>query len=344
MISTRYAKANNGHMVDFNSKEKSKFMQYLDANNLYGWAMGQPLPVSDFKWMKEKDLDNWEEFSCILEVDLEYPKELHDIHNDYPLAPERITVNRVEKLIPNLSDKKKYILHCKNLKQYLDLGLKLIKIHRGISFKEEPWMKPCIELNTKLRTKASSEFEKDFFKLTNNSVFGKIMENIRNRVDIRLKTDGKSAENLAAKPNYERTTIFNEDLIAVQMKKTELVFNKQVYLGMSILDLSKTLMYDFHYNYIKKKYGPKAKLLMTDTDSLMYENKNDDFFEDIREDIKDKFDTSNFENYSLPRLNKKVPGMFKDEVGRKIISEYVGLRAKLYACKKELDERRNVKE
>jgi len=125
-------------MKDFHSKEKSKFIQYLDANNLYGLAMSQPLPVGDFKWMKEKDLDNWEKFSCILEVDLEYPKELHDLHNDYPLAPERITVNRVEKLIPNLADKKKYILHCKNLKQCLDLGLKLIKIHRGISFKEEP--------------------------------------------------------------------------------------------------------------------------------------------------------------------------------------------------------------
>ena len=186
--------------------------------------------------MDEKDLDNWEEFPCILEVDLEYPKELHDLHNDYPLVPERITVNRVEKLIPNLADKKKYILHCKNLKQYLDLGLKLIKMHRGISFKE-PWMKPYVELNTKLRTKASIEFEKDFFKLMNNSVFGKTMEDIRNRVDIRLKTNGKSAEKLAAKPNYERTTIFNEDHIVVHMKKTELVFNKSVYLGMSILDL-----------------------------------------------------------------------------------------------------------
>jgi len=113
MISKQYSRANNKCMKDFNSKEKSKFIQYLDANNLYGWAMSQPLPVSDFKWMKEKDLDNWEEFPCILKVDLEYPKELHDLHNDYPLAPERITVNRVEKLIPNLADKKKYILHCK---------------------------------------------------------------------------------------------------------------------------------------------------------------------------------------------------------------------------------------
>jgi len=225
MISKRYAKATNKYMVDFNSKEKSKFIQYLDANNLYGWAMSQPLPVSDFKWMSKSQTEKWEQFSnqegcgCILEVDLEYPKKLHDLHNDHPLAPERITVNRIEKLIPNLADKKKYILHCKNLKQYLDLGLKLIKIHRGISFKEEPWMKTYIEVNTKLRTKASSEFKKDFFKLMNNSVFGKTMENIKNRVDIRLKTDGKSAEKLAAKPNYGRTTIFNEDLIAVHMKK-----------------------------------------------------------------------------------------------------------------------------
>ena len=115
------------------------------------------------------------------------------------------------------------------------------------------------------------------------------------------------------------------------MKKTELVFKKPIYLGMSILDISKTLMYDFHYKYIKKKYGPKAKLLVTDTDSLMYEIHTEDFFEEIREDIKEKFDTSNFENSKLPRLNKKVPGMFKDEAGGKIISEFVvGLCAKSY--------------
>jgi len=138
------------------------------------------------------------------------------------------------------------------------------------------------------------------------------MENVRNRVDIRLRTDDKSAEKLVSKPNYERTTIFTEDLVAVHMKKTELVFNKPVYLGMSILDISKTLMYDFHYNFIKKKYGQKAKLLMTDTDSLMYEIHTEDFFEDTRKHIKEKFDTSTFENSKLSRLNKKVPGMFKD--------------------------------
>jgi len=127
------------------------------------------------------------------------------------------------------------------------------------------------------------------------------------------------------------------------MKKTERVFNKPVYLGMSILDISKTLMYDFHYNYIKKKCGPKAKLLMTDTDSLMYEIHTEDFFEDIRKHIKEKFDTSNFENSKLPRLNKKVPGMLKKEAVGKIISEFVGLRAKSYAFDMDGDEFKKCK-
>ena len=349
MIPKRYVKANSKYMKDFNLEEESKFIQYLDANNLYGWAMSQPLPVSNFKCMTESHLENWREISsqegrgCILEVDLEYPKELHDLHKDYPLAPERIVVNKLEKLIPTLRKKDKHVLHHRNLKQYLEMGMNLTKIRRGISFAEDAWLKPYLELNTNLRAEASSDFEKDFFKLMNNSVLGKTMENIRNRADIRLRTDDKSAEKLVLKPNYERTTIFTENLVAVHMKKTELVFNKPVYLGMSVLDISKTLMYDFHYDYIKKKYGPKAKLLMTDTDSLMYEIHTGDFFEDIREDIKEKFDTSNFVNSKLTRLNKKVPGMFEDEAGGKNISEFVGLRAKLYAFDMDGDEFKNVK-
>ena len=272
MVSNRYGKANNKYMGDkFNSNEPSKYIQYLDANNLYGWAMSKPLPTHGFKWMKTSELETWELHSCILEVDLEYPKKLHDLHNDYPLAPEQIVVNKVEKLIPNLWNKKKYEIHYENLNQYLNLGLKLTNIHREIKFKESQWLKKYIALNTDLRTKAKNEFEKDFFKLMNNSVFGKTMQNIRNRSVIKLVTDKIKAEKLAAKPNFKHCNIFNEDLIAIHMKKTSLTFDKPVYLGMCILDLSKTLMYDFHYNYIKKKYGDKAKLLFTDTDSLMYE-------------------------------------------------------------------------
>ena len=338
MVSNRYGKANNKYMGDkFNSNEPSKYIQYLDANNLYGWAMSKPLPTHGFKWMKTSELETWELHSCILEVDLEYPKKLHDLHNDYPLAPEQIVVNKFEKLIPNLWNKKNYVIHYENLKQYLNLGLKLTNIHRGIKFKESQWLKKYIALNTDLRTKAKNEFEKDFFKLMNNSVFGKTMENIRNRSVIKLVTDKIKAEKLAAKPNFKHCNIFNEDLIAIHMKKTIFTFDKPVYLGMCILDLSKTLMYDFHYNYIKKKYEDKAKLLFTDTDSLMYEIKTEDFYKDISGDVKDKFDTSDYPpNHpsGVPTgCNKKVLGMFKDEAGGKIIDEFVRLRAKLYSYK-----------
>ena len=160
------------------------------------------------------------------------------------------------------------------------------------------------------------------------------MENIRNRVDIKLVNDKIQAEKLSAKPNFDHCSIFSEELVAIHMKKTRLVFDKLVYLGMCILDLSKTLMYDVHYNYIKQKYGDKAKLLFTDTDSLMYEIQTEDFYMDISADVKHRFDTSDDSPdhpSGIPSgFNKKVLGMFKDEAGGKIIDEFVGLRAKLY--------------
>ena len=192
-----------------------------------------------------------------------------------------------------------------------------------------------IALNTELRTSAANEFEKDFFKLMNNSVFRKTMENIRNRVDIKLVNDKEQAEKLSAKLNFDRCNIFSEDLVAIHMKKTTLVFDKQVYLGMCILDLSKTSMYEFHYNHIKLKYGVKAKLLFTDTDSLMYEIETEDFYKNISADVKRRFDTSDYppdHPSGIPsRFNKKVLGMFKDEAGGKVIDKFVGMRAKLYS-------------
>ena len=197
MIRKRYAKANNKYMGKrFNKSKPSKYIQYLKANNLYGAAMSMKLPTHDFKWMSDKELETlknqqelntWNRTPCILEVDLEYPKELCDLHNDYPLAPERFKFeHKAEKLIPNLRDKKRYVVHYKNLIQYIELGMKLTHIHRGIKFEESEWLKPYIDKNTKLRKKAKNNFEKDFFKLMNNSVFGKTMENIRNRVDVKL--------------------------------------------------------------------------------------------------------------------------------------------------------------
>ena len=287
--------------------------------------------------MSDSELEDWKNHPCILEVDLEYSKELHDLHNDYPLAPERLKIGNVEKLIPNLKDKKKYVVHHETLKFYESLGLKITRTHRGIKFKEFAWLKPYILMNTDLRRKAKNDFEKDFFKLMNNSVFGKTMENIRNRVDVRLVNDRRKAEKLAAKPNYKHLVIFDANLVSIHMKRTKLKFNKLVYCGIAILDISKICIYDFHYNYIKPKYGEKAELLFTDTDSLCCEIQTDDFFKDISKDVDQKFDTSNFDKNHKSGIatmkNKKVIGLVKDETGGKIIEEFIGLRSKLYSYK-----------
>ena len=167
------------------------------------------------------------------------------------------------------------------------------------------------------------------------------MENIRNRVDIKLVIDKKRTEKLSAKPNFNHCNIFSENLVAIHMKETKLVFNKPVYLGMSILDLSKTLMFGFHYNHIKSKYGDKAKLLCTDTDSLMYEIETEDFYKDISKDVKDRLDTSDYPPNHPPGipsgLNKKVLG--------KIMDKFVGLRANCIRIKCSMVKKaKNVKE
>ena len=174
MISNRYGAVNNKYMGDsYDPCKESTYIQCLDANNLYGWAMSKPLPTHGFEWMNESDLENWKLMPYILEFDLDYPESLHDEHNDYPLAPERMIINKVQKLIPNLGNKKNYVIHNENLKQYEQLGLRITKIHRGLKFEGRAWLKEYIDLNTELRTKAKNDFEKDFFKLMNNSVFGK---------------------------------------------------------------------------------------------------------------------------------------------------------------------------
>ena len=170
----------------------------------------------------------------------------------------------------------------------------LKKVHRGIKFNQSPWMEPYIRKNTDLRKSASNAFEKDFFKLMNNSVFGKTIENIRKRQNVILVDNRKLAIKLSSKPNFERLTIFDENLAAFHMKKTEVYFNKPIFVGQAILDISKTLMFDFHYNYIRKKYGDKAELFFTDTDSLIYLIQKEDFYQDINKDIKKKFDTSDY--------------------------------------------------
>ena len=265
---------------------------------------------------------------------MEYPDELHDWHNDFPLAPESLVLNGFPKLTQNLQEKKRMVLHGENLKQYLSLGMKLKKVRRVLMFREEAFMKTYIDKNTQLRMKAKNAFEKDFFKLMNNSVFEKTMYNIRNRVNVHLVKDFDKVAKLVNKPNFADLKIFDEFFIAIKMKKTELKFNKPVYVGMSILDLSKTLMYDFHYGHAKKKWEG-LKVLYTDTDSLFYEIETEIFFDDTAGDVERWFNTSDYSEDHPSCIpvgkNKKAIGMFKDECVGKVMTEFAALRPKLYS-------------
>ena len=238
----------------------------------------------------------------------------------------------MNKQIPTLKDKKEYVLHYRNLQLYLDLGLKVKKVHRVLEFDQSPWLEQYIDFNTEKRKHARNPFEKDFFKLMNNSVFGKTMENLRKRVDVRMVTNEKKLLKLTSKPPYASSKIFNESLVAEHKIKETLTLNRPAYVGMCILDLSKTLMYDFHYNCIKNKYGDRAKLLFTDTDSLTYEIEAEDVYQDFWYD-EDKFDNSDYpENFSYhDKTNKKVIGKFKDEAASIPIVEFVGLKSKMYS-------------
>ena len=304
MITHRHTGANNKHLKYYDPEKPTSYIIYHDTNNLYGWAMLQPLPVGDFECKTEfegfdvNEVADNAEIGYILEVDLEYPEELHDLHNDYALAPEKIEItpemlpsycqwlakdleykpSKVEKSVPNLWSKGGYILHYRNLQLYLSLGMKLTKIHRLLQFKQKAWLKPYIELNTKLRAKANNKFEKDFFKLMNNSVFGKTMEDVRKkRVNMKLVSEPSVFKKNVAKVTYKRSVVFvsNEKkkdyFLGMDMKRSTIILEKPIYTGFSVLDLSNFWMYNSRYNHMLRKHrAEKVKLLFTDTDSLMY--------------------------------------------------------------------------
>ena len=338
----KYASVNNKYMGDrFDPKSESSYLQYLDTNNLYGWAMSQPLPAGGFRWAdiepnEISELATRTDKGYILEVDVSYPKELHNQHNDLPFMCERMEINGVEKLVPNLRDKKSYVIHIQALNQALQHGLTLDRIHRVIEFDQLPWLKIYIDFSNQLRMAATNDFEKDFFKLMNNSVFGKMMENIRKHRNIKLVTTEEKYLRTVMNPNFKSGVLFCENLMGCEIGKIKVVMNKPVYLGQAILDLSKIVMYEFHYDYMVPKYSNRLKLCYMDMDSLVYHIKTEDFYADIADDVQTRFDTSGYiPDRPLPiGLNKKVIGLMKDELGGKIMTEFVALRPKLYSYKK----------
>ena len=248
-----------------------------------------------------------------------------------------MVVNNTKKLICNLQDKKDYVVHINVLKQALDHGLKLIKLHQVIEFDQEAWLKEYINFNTELREKVTNDFEKDFFKLMNNAVFGKTMENVRKHRDIKLVKTDKKRNKLVSEPNFHTMKLIDDNLAIIEMKKVKVKMNNPIYLGLSILDISKITMYEFWYDFIKSKYGSNAKRCYMDTDSFIINVKTEDFYKDISESVIERFDTSNYiHDRSLPiGVNKKVLGLMKDELGGGIITEFVALRPKAYSYKTE---------
>ena len=305
--------------------------------------MSEKLPINGFKRMNdisginEKFVKSYNKKNSdkgyVLEVDVDYPSKLHKLHSDMPFLPERMKIDKTQKLVCNLHDKKKYVVHISILKQALDHGLKLKKVHRVIEFNQEAWLKKYIDMNTELTKKASNDFEKDFFKLMNNVVFGKTMENMRTHRDIKLvKTDHKRNK-LVSEPNYHTMNLISENLSIIEMKKVKVNMNKPIYLGLSILEISKIIMYEFWYDYMKKKYGDMVNLCYMDTDSLIMNIKTKEFYKDIAQDVEERFDISNhYVDRPLPKgKNKKVIGLMKDELGGGIITEFVVLRPKTYS-------------
>ena len=375
----KYAKANNEYLADYNPDNNTSHCVYLDANNLYGWAMSQMMPFKGMRWLSSEEAQNLNYLEVsddstkgyILEVDIEYPKELHDKHSDLPCAPIKRCVEHHElspyslelmhtsravessstsdcslesnirkaaatskKLIADLHNKTKYVVHYRNLKLYTRLGLKVTQVHRVVEFEQSNWLSKYIELNTNMRKQARNSFEKDFFKLMNNSVFGKTMENTRNRIDMSLVSDPDQLVKLTKLPRFQRTHIINDNLVSVKCLTTSVILNKPIYIGFCILDLSKTLMYEFHYDVIRSTYGSKAKLCFTDTDSLLYWIETNDIYSDMLCQS-NCYDTSDYPvHHPLHSTkNKKVLGKMKDEMAGIAISEFVGLRAKMYSLR-----------
>ena len=278
-ISLRQAKANNPEMGPrYDPGQPLVYLCYLDANNLYGKAMSDPLPTRGFRWLSDgeieslniEELDIYDSRGYIFEVDLEVPPHLHDHHNDYPLAPERLEIDETmlspfqrknfpekqksttTKLAPNLREKVQYVTHYRNLQFYLSQGLVLKKIHRVLSFTQSCWLEKYIDFNTRQRTLAKNSFGKDFFKLLNNAVFGKTQENLRNRINVEVVTNRKLALKRACKPNLKRSYSIHKDLVIMEMGVRKLTLNKPIYAGYSILEISKLWMYEFHYDCMLK--------------------------------------------------------------------------------------------
>ena len=383
----RYLRANNKYMKEYDNTKPSVFTFYIDANALYAGCMTKPLPYGGIKWENDidrfteeyiknipeegiKDGDNFRGY--IFEIDGYYPNEVHEYLNDYTPLPENmaneaspymkeaaeqmnIKSKPEVKLVCSLKAKTKYTVHYAELKSAIRHGFKLTKIHRVQSFLQKRWMEPYIMENINNRIKAKNEFEKTYYKLGNNAVYGKTMENVRTRREVKLTTNEgkkKALSNSAWFKDFKELKDESEErdntgLFAIELSKKKIVMNKPIAVGISVLGWSKAHMFDMYYDIVKQKYGDKVRMHYTDTDSMFLSIQTEDLYEDMSKDLEftNYFDLSTypidhplftrFENkeklIAIKNTNKGLLGKFKDESAGKIIEELCFLRAKMYS-------------
>ena len=308
-------------------------IHYFDVTNLYGFAMTFPLPVGNFEFLDNYDnfeeiIKNWSfksETGYFLEVDVKYPSYLEDPHSPLPFMVENVN----GKLIPMLRDKLNYRCHIIILKQALENGLVLNKIHTIIKFKQYPWLREYVMSNTEKRAKTNDENLRNFYKLMNNSVYGKTMENILNRPSLKIinKNDNERLAKIHRNENVQDIDNLTENLIVISCKKQPVEFDKPVYVGFTILEISKYHMYDLLYNKIKVKW-PSTKLMYMDTDSLIV--KIDEQVIDYA-GVENHFDLSGYNDLRHSSKNKGVLGTLKDEYPKDPIKRFICLKSKCYA-------------
>ncbi|XP_063223272.1 uncharacterized protein LOC134531497 [Bacillus rossius redtenbacheri] len=351
-VSRCHAKANNVYMSSHDPSLPSSYICYFDVNALYAHTMLDKLPVGNFQWVPKDEYTSWDfntididgDTSFFAEVDLTFPDDCHDRLSDLPLAPVNgVPPNvRMSKLLLTLAPRTKYIVHATSLRHYVRYGAVIGQVHRVLRFAQAAWMRDYIAFNAERRAQAANPFEKSFFKLLSNSVYGKSLENTRKHKDIRIASRYDSiygAAELIGRPTFKARRIIDESLVLIEMLKGTITFDRPLYTGVAILYLSKLVLYDFHYNYMQKKFPPQSlHLLYTDTDSLIYHVVCDNIYDSIRPDLASRFDTSNYapgNEQRFPLVNKGVTGVMKDEAAGNVITEFVGLRPKLYAFKME---------
>jgi hypothetical protein len=359
-----------------NNEDGNVHLSYIDQNNLYGSSLCKPLPHSEFSWVAEdelkrlsdpaeiQNLDDEGDYGYLFEVDLKYPRELHESTKDFPLAPGGDNIeadmfspfmiefyNRLctargcdkkykgyRKLLLTQYDKEQYICHYSILKFYLKMGLQLTRVRSAIRFRQKRFVESYIRYNSSRRAQARNAFEKDYYKMKNNSFFGKTMEDVRHRIDYKLLTRWDKVERLVESPLFLDRDIFSDTVVGVHMFKSKVILDKPVYIGQAVLDYSKLEMYHLYYNILCKcPLIRQPELVGGDTDSFflaLHTDKNVSL-NDVFSDLKLYFDSSNYpQDHPLySTANKAKLGCFKDETGGKLIEEMILLRPKMYSMK-----------